>query len=149
VGVNGSPRYFWKALPRRSRSRGQTQATRGDKDPPQGQLACPVLLPGVETPVVAHRCFTLPRSSILYGCIDVPGRQVNAVWGRYPTACAVFSFFLLFFFLFLSGVYWGLVDKISPAFELRNSGVPAVVRSFHLPTSTLRRPIKSTSQDQD
>jgi hypothetical protein len=31
------------------------------------------------------------------------------------------------------GVYWGLVDKISPAFELRNSGVPAVViRSFQL-----------------
>jgi hypothetical protein len=27
---------------------------------------------------------------------------------------------------------WGLVDKISPAFELRNSGVPAVVRSFQL-----------------
>ena len=26
----------------------------------------------------------------------------------------------------------GLVDKISPAFELRNSGVPAVVRSFQL-----------------
>jgi hypothetical protein len=30
------------------------------------------------------------------------------------------------------GVYWELVDKISPAFELRNSGVPAVVRSFQL-----------------
>jgi hypothetical protein len=31
------------------------------------------------------------------------------------------------------GVYWGLVDKISPAFELKNSGVPAVVlRSFQL-----------------
>jgi hypothetical protein len=25
------------------------------------------------------------------------------------------------------GVHWGLVDKISPAFELRNSGVPAAV----------------------
>jgi hypothetical protein len=24
-------------------------------------------------------------------------------------------------------VYWGLIDKISPTFELRNSGVPAVV----------------------
>jgi hypothetical protein len=33
------------------------------------------------------------------------------------------------------GVYWGLVDKISPAFELRNSGVPAVARSFQLSTS--------------
>jgi hypothetical protein len=30
------------------------------------------------------------------------------------------------------GVYWGLVDKISPAFELRNPGVPAVVRSSQL-----------------
>jgi hypothetical protein len=31
------------------------------------------------------------------------------------------------------GVYWGLVDKISPAFELRNSGVPAVARSQVIP----------------
>jgi hypothetical protein len=30
------------------------------------------------------------------------------------------------------GVCWGLFDKISPAFELRNSGVPAVARSFQL-----------------
>jgi hypothetical protein len=30
------------------------------------------------------------------------------------------------------GVCWGLVDIISPAFELRNSGVPAVVGSFQL-----------------
>jgi hypothetical protein len=31
------------------------------------------------------------------------------------------------------GVCLGLlVNKISPAFELRNSGVPAVVRSFQL-----------------
>jgi hypothetical protein len=30
-------------------------------------------------------------------------------------------------------VYWGLFDKISPAFELRNSGAPAVVlRPFQL-----------------
>ena len=30
-------------------------------------------------------------------------------------------------------VYWGLFDKISPAFELRNSGAPAVVlRPFRL-----------------
>jgi hypothetical protein len=41
-------------------------------------------------PVVAHRCFTLPRSSILCGCINIPDRQVNAVWGRYPTACAMY-----------------------------------------------------------
>jgi hypothetical protein len=41
--VSGSVDQWWKALPRRSR--GQTQATRGDNDPPQRQLACPVLLP--------------------------------------------------------------------------------------------------------
>jgi hypothetical protein len=29
-------------------------------------------------------------------------------------------------------VYWELVNKISPAFKLRNSGVPAVARSFQL-----------------
>jgi hypothetical protein len=45
----------------------------------------------VETPVVARMCFALPpRSSILYGCINFPGRQVNAVWGRCPTACAIY-----------------------------------------------------------
>ena len=43
------------------------------------------------------------------------------------------------------GVYWGVVDKVSPTFELRNSGVPAVVRSSQMSASTLRRPIKSTS----
>ena len=69
--------------------------------------------------MVAHRCFTLPRSSILCGCINIPGRQVmhNAVWGRYPIACTMYVTKKL-------GVCWGLVDKISPAFELRNSGVP-------------------------
>jgi hypothetical protein len=41
--------------------------------------------------VVAHRCFALPRSSILCGCINFPGKQVNAVWGRYPTACAMYA----------------------------------------------------------
>ena len=30
------------------------------------------------------------------------------------------------------GVRWRLVDKISPAFELSNSGVPEVARSFQL-----------------
>ena len=92
----------------------------------------------VGAPVVSHRCFTLPRSSILCGCINFPCRQVNAVWGRYPTACTMYITKKL-------GVCWGLVDKISPAFELRNSGVPAVVRSFQLSASTLRRPIKSAS----
>jgi hypothetical protein len=41
-------------------------------------------------PVVSHRRFTLPRSSILCGCINIPGRQVNAVWGRYPAVCAMY-----------------------------------------------------------
>jgi hypothetical protein len=40
---------------------------------------------------VSHRCFALPRSSILCGCINFPGRQVNAVWGRYPTACTMLA----------------------------------------------------------
>jgi hypothetical protein len=37
------------------------------------------------------------------------------------------------------GICWGLVDKISPAFELRNSGVPAVVRSFQLSCMKFRQ----------
>jgi hypothetical protein len=41
--TSGSVDQWWKVLPRRSRD--QTQATRGDNVPPQGQLACPVLLP--------------------------------------------------------------------------------------------------------
>jgi hypothetical protein len=41
--------------------------------------------------LVAHRCFALPRSSILCGCTNIPGRQVNAVWGRAcPAACAIY-----------------------------------------------------------
>ena len=60
----------------------------------------------------------VPRSSILCGCINrFLYRQVNAVWGRYPTACTMYITKKV-------GVCWGLVDKISPAFELRNSGVP-------------------------
>jgi hypothetical protein len=41
--VDQSVDQWWKVLPRRSR--GQTRTTRGDSDPPQGQLARPVLLP--------------------------------------------------------------------------------------------------------
>ena len=41
--ISGSVDQWWKVLPRRSR--GQTRTTRGDSDPPQGQLARPVLLP--------------------------------------------------------------------------------------------------------
>jgi hypothetical protein len=45
------------------------------------------------------------------------------------------------------GVYCGLVDKISPAFELRNSGVPvpAVVRPFQLPALSLSTAATSTA----
>ena len=39
--------------------------------------------------MVAHRCFTLLRSSILCGCINIPDRQVNAAWGRCPAACVI------------------------------------------------------------
>ena len=104
------------ALPRRSR--GQTRTTRGVNDPPRRATGVSrVLACCVGAPVVSHRCFTLPRSSILCGCINFPCRQVNAVWDRYPTACTMYITKKL-------GVCWGLVDKISPAFELRNSGVP-------------------------
>jgi hypothetical protein len=63
-------------------------------------------------------------SSILCGCINFTGKQVNAAWGRCPTACTIYA---------------GLVDKISPAFELRNSGVPVVARSFQLSCMKFRR----------
>jgi hypothetical protein len=35
------------------------------------------------------------------------------------------------------GVCWGFVDKISPAFELRNSGVSAVARRQVIPAVSL------------
>jgi hypothetical protein len=121
--VSGSADQRWMALPRRSR--GQTRATRGarsQRPATEGnwRVSCSCLCD--ETPVVAHRCFTLPRSSIMCGCINVPGKQVNAVWGRYPTACAIYVVFLTWSLL-------ELFDKLSPAFELRNSGVSAVARS--------------------
>jgi hypothetical protein len=114
--ISGSADQWWMALPRRSR--GQTRTTRGVNDRPRRAIGVSrVLACCVGTPVVSHRCFTLPRSSILCGCIHFPCRQVNAVWGRYPTACTMYI-------TKKHGVCWGLVDKISPAFELRNSGVP-------------------------
>ena len=114
--ISGSADQRWMALPRRSR--GQTRTTRGVNDPPRRATGVSrVLACCVGAPVVSHRCFTLPRSSILCGCINFPCRQVNAVWGRYPTACTMYITKKL-------GVCWGLVDKISPAFELRNSDVP-------------------------
>jgi hypothetical protein len=71
------------------RSHGGAEARRKQREEPttghkgNWRVPCPCLC--VETPVVAHRCFALPRSPILCGCINVPGRQANAVWGRYPT----------------------------------------------------------------
>jgi hypothetical protein len=104
------------------------QATRGVNGPPQGQLACLVLsCLCVETPVVAqHRCFALPRPVIRHPVRVhkyVPGRQVNAVWGQCPAVRAMYVTKI--------GVYWGLVDKISPASGFEgNSGVLVVARSF-------------------
>ena len=87
--ISGSADQRWMALPRRSR--GQTRTTRGVNDPPRRATGVSrVLACCVGTPVVSHRCFTLPRSSILCGCINFPCRQVNAVWGRYPTACTMY-----------------------------------------------------------
>jgi hypothetical protein len=59
--------------------------------------------------MVSHRCFTLPRSSILCGCgcINISGRQVNAVWGRYPTACTMCAKKQI-------GVHWGSSTKSLP-----------------------------------
>jgi hypothetical protein len=74
--VEGAPTE--EPRPDASNARRQRTATRAIG-------ACPVLLPvcclNTRPRVVAHRCFTLPRSSILCGCINIPGRQVNAVWG--------------------------------------------------------------------
>jgi hypothetical protein len=65
------------------RSHGGAEARRKQRGEPttrhkgNWRASCSCLC--VETPVVAHRCFTLPRSSILCGCINVPGRQANAL----------------------------------------------------------------------
>jgi hypothetical protein len=120
--VEGAPTE--EPRPDASNARRQRPATRATGV--SRALACVLKHPWLPTGVLhcpGHR-------SILCGCIDVPGRQANAVWGGHPTACTIYVKNL--------GVYWGLVDKISPAFELRNSGVPAVVRSFQLSLSTLR-----------
>jgi hypothetical protein len=99
-------------LPRRSR--GQAQATRGDNDRPQGQLACgvsrvPCSCLCVETPAVAHRCFALPlpRSSILCGCISIslagkqlmrygvnalPEKKMSSECKVYWAACAMYVY---------------------------------------------------------
>jgi hypothetical protein len=70
--------------PDANNARSQRPAIKGN-----WRVSCSCLC--VETPVVAHRCFALPRSTILCGCINIPGRQVNAVWGRYPTACTIYE----------------------------------------------------------
>jgi hypothetical protein len=106
---------WWKVLPRRSR--GQTRATRGANNPPQRAtgvsraLACVLNTRGcpqafytapVIHPVRVHK---------------YPWRQVNAVWmGSIPhRMCNTCKKDLE------CKVYWGLFDKISPAFELRNT----------------------------
>jgi hypothetical protein len=114
------------------RSHGGAEARRKQREEStarhKGNWRVPCSCLCVETPVVAHRCFTLPRSSILCGCINVPGRQVNAVWGRCPTACTMYEKKKL-------GVCWRLgcasrlrVEELGCAFELRNSGVPLRLR---------------------
>jgi hypothetical protein len=101
------------------RSHGGAEARREQREEsttrPGGQLACLVFLPVVlEPPWFPTGALHCPgHPSWLCGCINLPGRQVNAIWGRYPTACTMYVTKKL-------GVCWGLVDKISPAFELRN-----------------------------
>jgi hypothetical protein len=64
------------ALPQRSRGARRKQR----KEPTtrhKGNWRVPCSCLRVETPVVAHSCFALPRSSALCGCINVPGRQAD------------------------------------------------------------------------
>jgi hypothetical protein len=70
-----------------ARRKQREESTTGHKG--NWRVSCSCLC--VETPVVAHRCFALPWSSILCGCINIPGRQVNAVWSRCPTACTMYA----------------------------------------------------------
>jgi hypothetical protein len=85
--VDGAPTE--EPGPDANNARSQRPATEGN-----WRASCSCLL-AVETPVVAHRHFTfqhVPRSSILCGCINKSlYRQANAVWGRYPTACAMYK----------------------------------------------------------
>jgi hypothetical protein len=62
---SGSADQRWMVLP--WRSRGQTRATRGVNDPPQGhwRVSCSCLC---VKPVVAHRCFALPGSASHPSC---------------------------------------------------------------------------------
>jgi hypothetical protein len=86
----------------------------------------------VETPVVAHRRFTPPRSSSIL-CLWVrvhkyiPGRQVNAVWGRYPAVCRMCD---------VCKTIWsslGARRQKKSAFESRKPCVPVVTKSFQGP----------------
>jgi hypothetical protein len=89
----------------------------------------------VETPVVAcpQALCTAPRSSILCGCIDVLGKQVNAgVWGRCLAACAVYVKRKTNL-----ECIGGSSTKSLPPSQLRNPGVPAVARPFQLPSPGL------------
>jgi hypothetical protein len=69
------------------RSHGGAEARRKQREESttrhKGNWRAPCSCLCVETPVIADRFFTLPRSSILCGCINIPGRQVN------PRSCLV------------------------------------------------------------
>jgi hypothetical protein len=98
LGFSGSVDQWWKVLPRRSRPRPDARKQREEsttRHKGNWRVSCFCLC--VKHPsrntcgLVAHRCFALPRSSILCGCTNIPGRQVNAVWGRAcPAACATY-----------------------------------------------------------
>jgi hypothetical protein len=84
--VEGAPTE--EPRPDASNARSQRPATRATGV--SRALACVLKHPWLPT----GGRFTLPRSYILpvrvHRCPDVPGRQVNAVWGRCPTACAIY-----------------------------------------------------------
>jgi hypothetical protein len=81
--VNGAPTE--EPRPDASNARRQRPATKGNWRVPCSCLC--VKHPWLPTGV----CLALPRSSILCGCIIFPGKQINAVWGRCPTACAIYA----------------------------------------------------------
>jgi hypothetical protein len=100
-------------------SHGGAEARRKQREEPttrhKGNWRVPWSCLCVETPVVAdgRRVFcTAPGINPVRVHKYIPGRQANAVWGRCPTACA----------MYVIEVYWGLVDKISPAFEFEKLG---------------------------
>jgi hypothetical protein len=80
--VEGAPTE--EPRPDASNARRQRPATKGNL-----RVPCSCLC--VETPVVAHRCFTLPRTSILCGCINISlaGKLMRYGVDALPAACAM------------------------------------------------------------